>query len=78
MAMHLYRPILEKERPRYPHVDTVDEILPVLYSQLEDLEVGPPESFNRKKLADMLSTYRKIYPPYDDLIECLDVPVDVI
>jgi len=75
LGVWLTRPILEKIRPRYPSVPNLKDVLPELYSQLDDLEVGPPESFDRKRLVDMLSTFRKIYPPFDGVQDWQDAPI---
>lgn len=64
MAAWLYRPVLERQRPVYPHTTYLVDYIPLLFEQLSDLEVGTPESLDRKRMTDMLATFRKIYPKW--------------
>lgn len=55
--------IFETPRPRYPHCETINEMVLELYSQLDDLKINSSESFLSKDADTMLKTFRRIYPP---------------
>lgn len=54
--------IFETPVPRYPHCETINEMVLELYSQLDELKISSSDSFLSKDADMMLKTFRKIYP----------------
>lgn len=67
--------VLEVIPPRFPHTQYINDYLPMLYDQLDEFRITSENSLNRKTIAEMDRTFKRIYPPYTSIHSWQDAPI---